>query len=90
MTQQTTQTFTLFGLTFGLTFPKTTRTLAECKVPGAWPEDEPVLKIPGAWDESADENWCGHMMCWIENDFGFEHFCSRHAVVEVVLSGLKL
>jgi len=90
MTQQTTQTFTLFGLTFGLTFPKKTRTLAECKVPGAWPEDEPVLKIPGAWDESTDGNWCGHLLCWIENDFGFEHFCSRHEVVEVVLSGLKL
>jgi hypothetical protein len=86
MTQQTPLTFTLFGLTFA----QKTRTLSERKVPGAWPEDEVVYNIPGGWVDSDDDGWCGHTLCWIEDAFGVEHYCSRHEVVEILLSGLKL
>jgi hypothetical protein len=67
-----------------------TRTLAQCKVPGSWPEEEPTLRIPGGWIESDDEDWCQHLSCWIETAFGYDCFCERDEVVEIVLSGLKL
>jgi hypothetical protein len=66
-----------------------TRTLAECKVPGAWPEEEQTLNIPGGWvDSDDDEDWCQHISCWIETAFGYDCFCERDEVVEIVLSGL--
>jgi hypothetical protein len=68
-----------------------TRTLAECKVPGSWPEEEPTLNIPGGWiDSDDDEDWCQHISCWIETAFGYDCFCERDGVVEIVLSGLNL
>jgi hypothetical protein len=68
-----------------------TRTLSECKVPGAWPvEEEPTLNIPGGWVDCNDEDWCQHISCWIETALGYDCFCERDEVVEIVLSGLKL
>lgn len=95
MTQQETATSFLFIGSIFPSFPKKSPTpLSECKVPGAWPEDEITLKMPGGWVQTEDDDWCQHILCCIGTAFGSEHFCSRHKndgeVVEIYLDGLEL
>ena len=92
-TQNEPKTIGLFGYSVSLKTPDAKLDLSQCKVPGAWPEDEP-LQIPGAWVECDDDDWCQHILCWVETVFGFQHYCSRHKnedeVIEIFLSGLEL
>lgn len=64
-TQNEPKTIGLFGYSVSLKTPDAKLDLSQCKVPGAWPEDEP-LQIPGAWVECDDDDWCQHILCWVE------------------------
>jgi hypothetical protein len=85
--QQTTPTLSILGLSLPYT---PWATIAECKFPSAWPEDETPLKMPGAWVECDDDDWCQHIFCCIETAFGYDPWCKKDEVVEIHLSGLEL